>query len=144
MIINAMTWYAHDRNANACVTPECYIDRNNSSVLAMKTAPLRTREMSSAFSAPRLWYPIRISSTHDLLCVALLWSLTFRHGMCIGRSRPPLFSLLFSLHSTLSWFSSSIMAYGLRENRTSPACSLLGSCQSLWWLDQELQAVVFA
>jgi hypothetical protein len=39
-------------------------------------------------------------------------------------------SLIFSSRSTLSWFSSSIMAYRLRENGTSPACSLFSSRQS--------------
>jgi hypothetical protein len=32
--------------------------------------------------------------------------------------------------STLSWFSSNIMAYRLRENETSLVCSLFGSHQS--------------
>jgi hypothetical protein len=39
-------------------------------------------------------------------------------------------SLLFSSRPTLSWFSSIIMTYKLRENGTSPACSLFDSRQS--------------
>jgi hypothetical protein len=38
-------------------------DRNISLVLAVTTAPLRTWEMSSAFSAPRSWYPTSLSGT---------------------------------------------------------------------------------
>jgi hypothetical protein len=64
--------------------------------------------------------------------------------MCIGRSRPPLFSLLFSPCSTLSWFSSSIMVYGLRENGTYLACSPFSSHQSPWRTDQRPWAIVFA
>jgi hypothetical protein len=45
--------------------------------------------------------------------------------VCFGRIRPLLFSFLFTPHSTPSWFSSNIIAYGLRENGTSLACSLL-------------------
>jgi hypothetical protein len=36
------------------------------------------------------------------------------------------------------------MAWGLRENGTSPACSLFGSRQSPWCLDRKSQAVAFA
>jgi hypothetical protein len=119
-------------------------DHNISSVLVVTIAPLRTREMSSAFSAPRLWYPIRSLSTRDLLCVTPIRCLAFCHGMCIGRSRPALFSLLFSPCSALSWFSSSIMAYGLRENKTSPACNPFCSRQSPWRTDRRPRVVVFA
>jgi hypothetical protein len=66
-------------------------DRNISLVLAVTTAPLRTWEMSSAFSAPRLWYPTKSLSTHVLLCVAPFRCLVFCRDECIRRSRLPLF-----------------------------------------------------
>jgi hypothetical protein len=37
--------------------------------------------------------------------------------VCIGRSRLPLFSLLFTPHSTLYWFSSIITMHGLRREQ---------------------------
>jgi hypothetical protein len=89
------------------------------------TALLRTWGMSSAFSAPRLWNPTKSLSTHVLLCVAPFRCLVFCRDVCFGRSRLLLFSLLFTPLSTLSWYSSNIMAYGLRENGTSLACSHL-------------------
>jgi hypothetical protein len=119
-------------------------DRNISSVLAVTTVPLRTREMSSAFSAPRLWYPIRSLSTHDLLCVAPLRCLAFCMA-CVLEEVDRFFSLFsFLPRSTLSWISSSIMVYGLRENGTSLACSLFGSHQSPWRTNRRPRAVVFA
>jgi hypothetical protein len=75
-------------------------DRNISSVLAVTTAPLRTWEMSSAFSAPRLWYPTKSLSTHVLLYVAPFRCLVFCRDECIGRSRPPS-SLLSPFHPLL-------------------------------------------
>jgi hypothetical protein len=99
-------------------------DRNISSVLAVTTALLRTWEMSCAFSAPRLWNPTKSLSTRVLLCVAPFRCLVFCRDVCFG-SRPLLFSLLFTPRSTLSWYSSNIMAYGLREKGTSLACSHL-------------------
>ena len=77
------------------------------------------------------------------MCVAPFQCLISCHGVCIG-SRPPLLSLLFSPRSTLSWFSSSIMVYGLRENGTSPTRSPFGSRQSPWRKNRRPRAVVFA
>ena len=92
------------------------LDHSISMVLAVTTAPLRTLGCLSAFSAPRSWYPTSGLGTRVLLCVAPFRCLVLCHGMCIGRSRP--LPLLFSPCSTLSWFSSITMAYGLRETRT--------------------------
>jgi hypothetical protein len=59
MIMNAMTCYAHDLNANACVTPECYREdgdetrRNNDVFLAGKIEK-DNREPTYIFARPVL------------------------------------------------------------------------------------------
>jgi hypothetical protein len=103
-------------------------DRNISSVLAVTTAPLRTREMSSAFSAPRLWYPRRSLSTRDLLCFASFDAQSLAMA-CVLEEVDHLSLLSTPVPPSLGSCQVT-MAYGLRENRTSLACSLSDSRQS--------------
>jgi hypothetical protein len=62
-------------------------------------------------------------------CVSLLFDASSFAVMCVLGEVDRLCSSLPC--STLSWFSSNIVVYGLRENETSFAYSSFGSRQSL-------------
>jgi hypothetical protein len=65
----------------------------------------------------------------EFFCVLLLSNASSFTVTCVLGEVDRLCSSL--PRSTLSWFSSNIVAYGLRENKTSLACSPFGSRQSL-------------
>jgi hypothetical protein len=69
----------------------------------------------------------------EFFCVSLLSNASSFTVTCVLGEVDHLCSSL--PRSTLSWFSSNIMAYRLRENETSLVCSLFGSRQSPGRLD---------